>query len=698
MINRQNKIALKRLNQENLLIKQKAFYLIFILIFSLTALFGNTVPGQAYRSVEYEKSIDSYLYQQPDYSYLYTSDSQVLPILIERQQQVTTTSETLNYEPLSDQPALPDSSQIMVDVISLAENPDLIKSGELFKLEGSSLVFTPLNENNYSWQRQDLQWEDEYISDEIVSIPGANPGYVTEQINIPFKFQYFDSEYNSFALSANFATIFSDSFNFGTSCSYYQNKFSGCDPQIIGLGRFSGLPMKAYIKSEPESLLITFITDQSQEQPFVRLEIQMRLRKNGQIVISYNEVDHASLAKFTIGLLAGIDEEFQIKDLNNSISGSTSGSVPTGIVSTGQGVELDKERLQEIIYTKHNNQYFDDVITANDFTHLSYNIIGNSGPSLTASSKIFYNDVEGTGWPVSDCQDDSCEIDQHVKAIMSLNNFLRYDSDFTDTNNDLHLLLLHEFGHKWIAYINATAPDQPCVNAEETTDTCHWKNSQGGAYDSQCYSPLFYYAMSLNNSEAKFCFAYTWLDLYLMGLVSEDEASTGYDIAQIVEKQGKRIPSYEISPKTFNLLPVFITQKTTAQFMAENQDMLELYQNYLFEFAKNYNKLTLKRGEIRYNQPGLLLEISLDHALISQLSNEDIGPFVVNMLFSSRNERNREKIFYLLPREMSLDICQYYNCDFSSDSAHFDQFMQSIQQVSDEQLQAIKQDLLLLAE
>jgi len=574
-----------------------------------------------------------------------------------------------------------DNNHINIDIISLKDYPQLIKSGELFNLAGSSLIFTRIDNNSYSWKKVPLEWKEDYGTDKI-SLPFGSPLGTTSWINLPFSFPFYSEEKDGFYISTDLSLILKDETTSDQICLPMENKFAGCKAKIVPLGRFMSDATTAHLKYGLDNVLITFTTD---KPALDGIEIQVEVKSQGDIKISYKRVDHPALGTFAIGLIAGADKPYTSPDFNNNMGGSIEVNMPTSMIKAYSAPILDDEIFQNLIYTNYSDKYFDEVFATTDFTHI-VGAIGTFGGSLSALSHVFYNDVEGTGFWLSNCE--NCEVDKHVKAIVYTNNLMKYDLNYSDTNNKLNHLLLHEFLHKWAAFIHATSPQQVCVDTNETTAACHWLINLPAADDNDCSSAL------LQNSQIATCYGYSWLDLYLMGLADANEVMD-YDVSAIIIEQGERIPSFQTSQKEFNILPVIITQKSKAEFLANEQEFINLYKNYLIEFIKNYHKVTLQRGTILTNDQGSPPHVLFDQNTIPNLKNEDLSLYIADLLRSkSLNVDFKNKVYKTLPMSVQADICKFKGCDFSTMSKNL---VDDIGKMSSKEEEDTKEKLLLLS-
>ncbi len=490
-----------------------------------------------------------------------------------------------------------------IEIISLNDNPELIKTGELLNLVGKTLTFTPINQHSYSWKKSDLIWED--YQNGVQYVVPASSNTFSQQIDLSLSFPFFNYSQQKITLDSKMNLNFENKNDFSESkpCYPQDNYFVGCSPKIMALNTFIPLGGKAYVQSKPDHVTITYISNSDSDKPYINVRIQYQLWNDGIIKISYREVDNPLLSDFVIGIHSGKGEIPQEEDFNNkdNNAGGSATNYNSGMVGLYKGIELDNNKIKQIILNKHPEQYFDFVIISTDFTQ-KVNGAGGQGASLGAVTSVQYNDVKGTGLWITDCTPSGCNNKQNIKALLNLNNFKGYPINYLDKNNDLHFTLLHEFMHRWGVFIEATSPSNIAVDSPFTNLKAHWKIPLKSALDSNCWSSITEYAIP----ESSPCFGYSQFDLYLMGLMSATEVqpSAGLTIEYIIQKQGTRAPSIDKSQKTFNILPVFITYKSKSTFEQEDWKIKAKYQHYMNAFSENFHLVTLGRGSLIFNQIG----------------------------------------------------------------------------------------------
>lgn len=560
-----------------------------------------------------------------------------------------------------------------IDVISIKEAPWLVKSGGVFNLAKTTITFTPQGSFGYLWNKGELDWVDDY--GELWDRIDMGKVYRGEFKKLPFAFPFYDYEHDEISLLWGSGILFRNK-NQKTADKTSINVLYdyASSPMISAIGGGLSLLGDIFYKENHDSVMITFIGRPRVENSFGIAEVQIILKKSGVIKISYGNVESRALDNFMVGLNAGRGEEIQLMDFNNLNSGeSRAADHPVGLIWDNDPVSFDNQKLLKHIEFLHPDRSYDAVVVVNDFTHLNKSVNAEGiGGTLGAVMTIHFNDTIGTGYPPTDCEKNNCEELSKAKALIKLNDIYQFDRNYDNEDGKFYELLLHEFGHKWMAFTNYEEPRNPCAGGDLANKSCHWVVNYSAAHDPACHSSL--YGMSVS-PYIRDCIGYSHLDLYLMGLESKSQAKEqiGSAIDRIVERYGERSPSYKNSQKIFNLLMVFATKKTVQDFMNEDKEKLDMIREYTKRFPKVFAKVTMSRGMIVFdvakkdapkcdNPTPIGCYKSLD-------ANETLW-MILNGMYNKDVSANIRELYNALPKIALDNVCRTVRCDFTRPPDH----------------------------
>ncbi|HPW45173.1 MAG TPA: hypothetical protein PKU96_02240, partial [bacterium] len=560
-----------------------------------------------------------------------------------------------------------------IEVISIKDTPWLVKSGNTFNLARMTITFTPQGDFGYRWKKEKLDWVDDY--GELWDRIDMGKVYRGEFKKLPFAFPFYDYEHDEISLLWGSGILFRNK-NQKTADKTSINVLYdyASSPMISAIGGGLSLLGDIFYKENHDSVMITFIGRPRVENSFGIAEVQIILKKSGVIKISYGNVESRALDNFMVGLNAGRGEEIQLMDFNNLNSGeSRAADHPVGLIWDNDPVSFDNQKLLKHIEFLHPDRSYDAVVVVNDFTHLNKSVNAEGiGGTLGAVMTIHFNDTIGTGYPPTDCEKNNCEELSKAKALIKLNDIYQFDRNYDNEDGKFYELLLHEFGHKWMAFTNYEEPRNPCAGGDLANKSCHWVVNYSAAHDPACHSSL--YGMSVS-PYIRDCIGYSHLDLYLMGLESKSQAKEqiGSAIDRIVERYGERSPSYKNSQKIFNLLMVFATKKTVQDFMNEDKEKLDMIREYTKRFPKVFAKVTMSRGMIVFdvakkdapkcdNPTPIGCYKSLD-------ANETLW-MILNGMYNKDVSANIRELYNALPKIALDNVCRTVRCDFTRPPDH----------------------------
>ena len=509
----------------------------------------------------------------------------------------------------------------LASIFDLAAIPGMFEDGLMyFNLEGKTITFSKIDNNNYQWQKEDLIWEDDYLGDEIDAsythiMQGAQiiTRFDAIAINLPFQFPFFNHDHDT-CWFAEYGNLIFENKNGLEKPPSQEDKLQNLkskSPSILTFTQKLEFDGKLHVKTESASILITYVMNPIDGTPNRKLEYQIKLWSNGNIRISYKIIHHFLLVNNRAGLIAGYQEEALETSFSNTSSGESSNSYPTGQVEFFDAVRFSSEditKLATLLYQKFPNVAYDAIFVINDFP-LS---IGKHLASYTS----FFNIVLGTGKDIEDYSTDNFDA-SHVHTILYLG-----DIDFVNINPEIttqianqpvlhcfHTLAAHEFGHKWIQHL-------PFLN----DGNGHWANTNDVTPLAACETP-YYSVMGFNanlsidptktnnggcnvqTSSSEFMYGYSSIDLYLMGFLPPEEVTPfaeSYSVYDVIETVGERIPSHEFSKKTFNAMILFITKNNPEQLI-QNPNKLDLIVEYLKNYSKHFRTVTLGKGRMLFS-------------------------------------------------------------------------------------------------
>lgn len=475
-------------------------------------------------------------------------------------------------------------------IVSLKNYPQVVKSGENLTVEGSTLTFTPQAGANYAWNKSALEWDADYDGEEPVPVPADFLDFKADPVALPFPFPFFGTFYNTLYLSSRLELAFPKAPGNAKPCQW--PALTDCAPRIFGTG---GMQSNGhfFVKKTATDLLVTYLSDPVPDMPWKNIEVQFRLQPSGMIKISYKALQNPYAHDFFLGVYSGTSQSLQTSALNDpkKISGGGPGAQSKSLVYAGKGFVIDPVPLHKILVAALPQETYDAVLILSDFAYASEGTTtGMLAGTLGAQTRIMYNDVQGIGFPLY-CEDNDCDTWSHAQAFMHLKNIRSANPAYaTVAGNGFYHAMLHEFGHKWGAFLNYSSGK--CVGPY-TTSQCHWEGVPPAAYDAADISALAHEGVSGHG--------YSMMDLYAMGLAPSGAVKpyNGLTIEYVQQKLGPRVPAFNVAKKTFNIGAVMLTQRDVGA-MAGDTDLLNIVRGYLNGFAAHVAKITLGQATIAF--------------------------------------------------------------------------------------------------
>jgi hypothetical protein len=282
--------------------------------------------------------------------------------------------------------------------------------------------------------------------------------------------------------------------------------------------------------------------------------------------------------------------------------------------------------LMQTLYKQYPDQY--------DFVTLFSNFDLNPVPGVQAFALVVQNDVKGIGNPAGSGGDTFRDTHKYgskrkLQGITFFGNIHQFPTDPNQTLPDTYTSFLqmkaHETAHRWLAYIG-TELDGRFSDVILGRDSSHWSfflNSEGSFLEGNQVQQNSRSSFTTSTPFVRF----SDLDLYLMGLVSEDDVTDTYfvdgarnfspnfpfaaqsspepdvqfkgsaipvRISDIIAANGKRVPDSTTSQKSFRDLFVLITRAQNPAVQQEI-DQVDLFRG---SWESYFSKVTNGKATI----------------------------------------------------------------------------------------------------
>lgn len=547
--------------------------------------------GIALLQLGYTPSAGALQYASPKFltKYLTKTPPKEPPAYPSQPSPVPASSSSKKKPPIPEPAAIP-SDFPPITIISTKNYPQVLgQVGEPFNLTQTTITYVPMNNYSYAWKRGPLVWHDDYDGDEPVAVPLNDVDFNAPPIPLPFAFPFFGIKQTQLYLSARIQLQFPKGVQDAKPCQ--PETLIDCAPRIFGTGRALG-EGHIFVKKSAEEILVTYLSDPDPNIPWIDKAVQFSLKKDGLIRVSYKTMQNPLMYDFYLGLYSGDAGSIQGSPLNDpqvTEGGGKSSSV-VSLIYHAKGAAVQPESLHNIIYDKLPSATYDAVIIVSDFAYATLgNVAGALVGSMGAVTRMHYNDVLGIGYPV-DCYEDNCAKWSQMRAFIHLKNIRAASPNVLPVKgNAFHQTLLHEFGHKWMSFLDL---QNGSCEGQYANSQCHWINGYAAAYDATDVSAMYL---------GKFLkgYGYAPIDLYLMGLAAPETVPSeeGLTIADVIAKVGPRVPSYQTSQKTFRVGVVLLTERDVGTAGGDTE-MLKMVRGYMNAFAAHFTKATLGLGKI----------------------------------------------------------------------------------------------------
>jgi hypothetical protein len=334
---------------------------------------------------------------------------------------------------------------------------------------------------------------------------------------------------------------------------------------------------------------------------------QVALYDDGRIAFIYKKVKARTSL---IGLSPGNSEqEAQPIDLSNHPEGQITGAF---FESFSKQKRLDLPALTRAFYRTHADS-FDAIYVWTDFSY-------DNGLGVAHSFNV-RNDIAGIGLKLFD-RGSVYGSPSRMSSLITMGNQSDWPADPQEHVVGLNTaisIVCHEQGHRWLAYVRFDA-EHDIKDDLLGRDNSHWsflvdtRTNSEGTFSSlmegnswrdngnntfattesavNYFSPLDEYLMGLRPADEVGDIHYLAADVELKFILREKSPVTGFSmsairkttsVAQIVEREGVRIPTAADAPKEFRIAFILLTEKgsrpsnSTLNKMSKYSDALVRY-------------------------------------------------------------------------------------------------------------------------
>jgi hypothetical protein len=334
---------------------------------------------------------------------------------------------------------------------------------------------------------------------------------------------------------------------------------------------------------------------------------QAALYDDGRIAFVYKNVKaRSSLIGLSPG---GSDGDAQPLDLSAPPDGGIAGAF---FESFSKQKRLDLPALTRAFYRTHAD-VFDTVYVWTDFSY-------DNGLGVAHSFNV-RNDIAGIGLKIFDRGADYGSLSR-MSSIITMGNQNDWPSDPQEHVvglNSAISIVCHEQGHRWLAYVRFDAEHDikddllgrdnshwsflvdTRTNSEGTFSSLmegnSWRDNGNGTFATaesavNYFSPLDHYLMGLRPAEEVGNIPYLVTDAQLKYILREKSPVSGFSmsatrktatVAQIVEREGVRVPAAADAPKEFRIAFILLTEQgsqpssSTLNKMSRYSDALVRY-------------------------------------------------------------------------------------------------------------------------
>jgi hypothetical protein len=345
---------------------------------------------------------------------------------------------------------------------------------------------------------------------------------------------------------------------------------------------------------------------------------QALLYDDGRIAFSYRKVKaHAALAGISPG---GSAAEPQPVDLSSPPAERFSGPV---FEAFGKQKRIDLPALLQAFYRTHSDS-FDTAYVWTDFDY-------DNGLGVAHSFNV-RNHISGIGLRDFD-RGSAYGSSARLSTIITMGNAADWPKNpqaHAVGLNSAISIVCHEQGHRWLAYVRFTA-DNEIKNDLLGRENAHWSflvdtrtNSQGtfsslmegnawregggGIFTTiegevNYFAPLDQYLMGLRSADEVGEIPYLVADAQLTEFLREKSPFSGFSmsavrkttsVAQIVSREGPRIPDSANSPRELRVAFLLLTQEGTTP----SSNTLEKISRYRDALVRYYSVATGERASM----------------------------------------------------------------------------------------------------
>ena len=476
------------------------------------------------------------------------------------------------------------------DTAVITDDGTIVAPPNNFDLKNKTVIFEPDAEGYRVSTGGSVAYNEELGSrlTDFLSVDGqtadANNGYVEVQLaSAPFEF--FGQSYNKVYVGTNGYVTFNGG---DTSARVSPSALASELPRIAPL--WSDLDASAkggiYYNRVPGRHLITW---NKLPQPVYsgKSTFQLSLYDDGRIAFSFKKVQiHAALTGISPG--------------STSMPQSISFADPPPEPLQGALFEvfteqprLDLPALTRAFYNAHPDD-FDTIYVWTDFSY-------DNGLGIAHEFNI-RNDIRGIGLPIYD-RGEVYGSSSRLASMITMGNTNDWPDDPQSQMAGLNsaiAIVCHEFGHRWLAYVEADGARTPQDNLLGRDDS-HWsffldtRTRDDGNYSSlmegntwtgfangvftssetmvNFFSPLDQYLMGLRSPDEVGDIFYLAADNDLTALLREKSPLSGFSLSavrrkiavqRIIDREGPREPDVDTAPKSFRIAFVLLEAKGTA--------------------------------------------------------------------------------------------------------------------------------------
>lgn len=498
-------------------------------------------------------------------------------------------------------PRLTSSALSAGNVVVVQADKQLLILSNPFDLQSHAIHFIPVLRNRYVYTVMSLPF-DSSVSDGITLKDDDSVQYNLHNFQFPFA----GKVYNSFFINSNGNLTF----NGGDADPPDLDTLLEGDPRIAPF--FTDLDPETqgnvFVHETGTTVAVTWLKVpeffNNNQFDFGENTFQVVLHSDGSIDFVYTKEMTATEA--VVGILPGSGKSVFG---NTQFSKNDSSLRPQlSFVENYHDYEsVNIPLLMQTLYKQYPDQY--------DFVTLFSNFDLIPVPGVQAFALVVQNDVKGIGNPAGSGGDTFRDNHKYgskgkLQGITYFGNIHGYPADPNQTLPDTYMSFLqmkaHETAHRWLAYVQ-TELDGRSSNVILGRDLSHWSfflNSQGSFLEGNQIQQTSRSSFVTSTPFVRF----SDLDLYLMGLVSEDDVTDTYfvdgprsfspnfpfaaqsspepdvsfkgsaipvRISDIIAANGKRVPDSTTSQKSFRDLFVLITrsQNPAAQQEVEQVDL-----------------------------------------------------------------------------------------------------------------------------